>query len=140
VVAVSNTRRIKNLARELTFLPISFEYQLLYGFSFVHCPTCKNDSAHRSHRHGVAERVLSLFGWYPYRCRCGARFRFREDQPAESGHAKSVAAEIRASRATARRRLKRREFVLWCAAGGLFFAFLFYITRDHGSTSASEPK
>ena len=83
---------------------------------------------------------MGLFGWRPYRCKCGARFRVRNDRPVESQHAKSVASEIRASRAAARRKLKRREVALWCAAGGLFFAFLFYLSREHSSSSPSEPK
>ncbi len=97
------------------------------------CPDCRLESAHRSHRRGFTDYALSLLGWRPYRCKCGARFRARENAPVESRHAKSIGSEIRATRAAAARGLKRRQFVLWAAAGGLFFAFLFYLTRDRSS-------
>ena len=102
------------------------------------CPKCNVESAHRSHREGLIEHAMSLFGWYPYRCKCGARFRRQRDAPPAvetKGGAKAVESEIRATRTAARRRIKRREFVLWIGAGTLFLAFLFYITRDHGSSS-----
>lgn len=102
------------------------------------CPRCKIGSAHRSHRQGLKEHALSLLGWYPYRCKCGARFSRQSEEPPAvetTDRAKAVGAEIRATRAAARRKVKRREFVFWLGAGGLFFAYLFYITHDRASTA-----
>ncbi|HYW44139.1 MAG TPA: hypothetical protein VE959_14855 [Bryobacteraceae bacterium] len=79
--------------------------------------------------------MLSLFGWYPYRCKCGARFRSQRYAPPAvetTKGAKAAGSEIRATRAAARRKVKRREFVLWLGAGALFLAYLFYLTHDNG--------
>ena len=39
------------------------------------CPACKIDRAHRSHRAGLAERVVRVVGVFPYECRdCKAPF------------------------------------------------------------------
>ncbi|HEX9760680.1 MAG TPA: hypothetical protein VGA40_07155 [Candidatus Acidoferrales bacterium] len=40
------------------------------------CPLCGSTEVRRSHRRGLAEAVLNLFGVKPYRCqRCDHRFR-----------------------------------------------------------------
>jgi hypothetical protein len=46
------------------------------GNKIIHCPYCR-DSARirRSRRKNLFERILSLFGRFPYRCgECGNRF------------------------------------------------------------------
>ena len=42
------------------------------------CPRCGAAEPRRSHRRGELERLLSCFGWYPFRCMtCQYRFRAR---------------------------------------------------------------
>jgi hypothetical protein len=99
----------------------------------MECPKCKADHAHRSHRHGPAEWLASLFACYPYRCNaCQHRFlRFRYTSPATiEANEGSAARLIRASRASRQWRRKRREFLLYGAAVLFFLAFLYYITRE----------
>lgn len=39
------------------------------------CPRCESDMTHRSHRHGITERLASALSIYPYRCDdCNNRF------------------------------------------------------------------
>ena len=39
------------------------------------CPKCRETKAHRSHRHGLKDRVLRIFQMIPYRCHaCSTRF------------------------------------------------------------------
>jgi hypothetical protein len=39
------------------------------------CPNCGEQSAHRSHRSGIKDRVMRLVALIPYRCkRCSKRF------------------------------------------------------------------
>ena len=91
------------------------------------CPKCHEDRAHRSHRHGLRERIASLVGYYPYRCRqCGHRFlRFRYAEPkVKSGTEK----EIRATRASLKWRHKKQEIWLYALGFLIFLAFLYYLT------------
>jgi hypothetical protein len=102
----------------------------------VLCPKCNSDSAHRSHRRGVTHYLGSLFEWYPYRCKCGHRFvQRRHFIPIPSGKSKAVESEIRNTRATARRAVKRRELLLFGGVLLLFAAFLYFLTRERSGWS-----
>ena len=104
------------------------------------CPKCKTESAHRSHRHGWIEYVRSFFQYYPYHCdQCGIRFfEFRYKQPELPGKAASTQREIRATRRAYKLMRRRREILLYGSALVVFLAFLYYITRDRGGSSAGE--
>jgi hypothetical protein len=101
------------------------------------CPNCKTDKAGRSHRRGLIEYGVSVFGYYPYSCRdCHRRFlRLRKSiaQDPSPGHP-GVEREIRATRDAMSAKRKRRELVLYVAAIIMFWAFLYFITRDRGSS------
>ncbi len=100
------------------------------------CPKCKADAGHRSHRRNVRDFLLSLFGWYPYRCKCGHRFSQRRDFVLPAGTSvKMVESEIRTTRAAALRSIRRRELLLFGGALLLFAAFLYYLTRERAPTS-----
>jgi len=102
------------------------------------CPECHADSAHRSHRKGLKEHVLSLFDRYPYRCsKCKHRFLARRhtEIPPTPG-ATHVEAEIKATRAAVRRKLWRREMLLYASGLILFLFFLYFITRGDGGPAA----
>jgi hypothetical protein len=96
------------------------------------CPKCKTDSAHRSHRRGAVERLVSVFGYYPYRCAgCKHRFlhfRYSVPPPGTGEHA-SVEREIKTTRARIQWKRKRRELLLYASGLFLFLCFLYYITR-----------
>ena len=96
------------------------------------CPKCNAESAHRSHRKGLFERLASLFAYYPYRCRaCHYRFmRFRYGTPKlQAGEVSSTEREIRSTRLRIKWKRKRREFLLFVSGFLLFLCFLYYITR-----------
>ena len=98
----------------------------------MQCPKCKLDRAHRSHRKGVWERIVSLIGYYPFRCRqCEHRFlQYRYLMPkAERGEPSSAEREIRSTRMKLKRKHKMREFMLYALGMLLFCCFLYYITR-----------
>jgi DNA-directed RNA polymerase subunit RPC12/RpoP len=46
------------------------------GKKVIHCPYCRDNARiRRSHRRNLFERIISLFGRFPYRCgECGNRF------------------------------------------------------------------
>ena len=76
----------------------------------------------------MRERLASLVGYYPYRCRqCGLRFlRFRyADSKARSGTEK----EIRATRASLKWKYKKQEIWLYTLGFLIFLVFLYFITR-----------
>jgi len=102
----------------------------------VFCPKCKTDHAHRSHRRGPLELVVSLVAIYPYRCRdCGLRFlKFRYAAPGKMPSTSSER-EIRSTRHALQWKRKRREFLLYGAGMLLFLAFLYFITRERGGSS-----
>ena len=106
----------------------------------MYCPNCKTDNAHRSHRHGLTERLASLFAIYPYRCaQCKHRFlRFRYAQGPTQGSAPSLAErEIRTTRASLRWKGKRREFFLYGAGFLLVLVFLYFVTRERSPSDGS---
>jgi hypothetical protein len=99
----------------------------------MQCPKCKTGNAHRSHRAGLKERLTSIVGYVPYRCReCGLRFlSFRyliSDSVATplSGTEK----EIAATRGSLQWKQKRRELVLYASALTLFVVVLYFLTRE----------
>ena len=59
------------------------------SMSAMGCPRCGSGDARRSRRRGL-ERLLSLFGIWPYRCSaCGERFH-RLGTPSDASHAAST--------------------------------------------------
>lgn len=96
----------------------------------MQCPKCKS-RAHRSHRRGVWERFVSLFGYYPYRCHhCECRFlqyRFAATE-AKRGDPSPAEEEIRPRRTKIKRKQRRRELLLFSFGAMLFLGFLYYIT------------
>ncbi len=105
------------------------------------CPGCNTDRARRSHRRGVKEHLLGLFGRFPYRCRqCQLRFYVARSRAADKGGAKSgppnpTEREIQVTRAGHARKQKRREMLLYGWALLLFLVFLYYVTRDRSNSS-----
>ena len=100
---------------------------------FMQCPKCKIGNAHRSHRAGLKERLTSIVGYVPYRCRdCGLRFlSFRYSSP--DPVAKPVGGaekEIAETRGSLRWKQKRRELVLYASALTLFVVVLYFLTRE----------
>jgi hypothetical protein len=96
------------------------------------CPKCKIDTAHRSHRVGLRERLTSIVGYVPYRCRecrhrfLGFRYSLREPAPPACGAEK----EIAATRGSLRRKQRRHELVLYASALAVFVVILYYLTRE----------
>jgi hypothetical protein len=91
------------------------------------CPKCGSDAIKRAHREGLKERLLSLFSFYPYRCRkCSHRFlRFSTagESPSKSG------GTTRSAKKT------RRELLLYGLGILLFLALLSWIVREHNEPS-----
>jgi hypothetical protein len=103
----------------------------------VICPKCKVDQAHRSHRRGLLERLVTELAIYPYRCRaCQHRFlRFRYSDSPIPLPSSGAEREVRATRRSIKWRRKRRELLLYGTGFALFLAFLYYITRPHDGSS-----
>ena len=97
------------------------------------CPKCKTDSAHRSHRVGLTERLTGIVGYLPYRChQCSHRFlsvRYPRPEPAMAP-ARGAEKEIAATRASLRWKQKRRDFLLYASAMAMFVVVLYYLTRE----------
>ena len=97
------------------------------------CTKCQTDTAHRSHRVGLRERLASLAGYYPYRCRkCGHRFRGlrrTEEEPATPA-AKGAEREIAFTQGSRRRKAWRRVILLYGCALIVFGVLLYYLTRE----------
>ncbi len=87
------------------------------------CPKCHSEDCSRSHR-SILERFASVFGYYPYRCKgCGERFlRFRFGL--ERHDPSATEKEIRATRASLRRRQQKQEIGLYVFGLLVFFALL----------------
>ena len=101
------------------------------------CPKCKTDHANRSHRRGLIEHSVAVVGYYPYRCRdCHLRFiRFRKAPiTATVAGCPGKEREIKATRGAMDVKRKRRELLLYVTAMVLFLTFLYYLTRDRGSS------
>ena len=97
------------------------------------CPKCKIDTAHRSHRVGLRERLTSIVGYVPYRCRqCSHRFLgFRYSLPElVAPPTRGAEKEIAATRGSLRRKQRRHELVLYGSALALFVVILYYLTRE----------
>ena len=95
------------------------------------CPKCKTNSAHRSHRVGLQERLATFAGYHPYRCRkCEYRFPSRGDlpQPATPG-VRGVEREISSTRGALRWKQKRRGLMLFGWALIVFCVILYFLTR-----------
>ena len=97
------------------------------------CPKCKTDNAHRSHRACLKERLTSIVGYVPYRCRdCAFRFlHFRYSLPEPvATPLRGVEKEIAATQGSLRRKQRRRELVLYVSALTLFVVVLYFLTRE----------
>ncbi len=96
------------------------------------CPKCKSDRAHRSHRRGLWEHVVSLVAFYPFRCRaCDHRFLlFRYAAPPGSDHRPTSAEiEVRATRAAVRWKHKKQEILLYAIGVTAFVILMFFLMR-----------
>ena len=104
------------------------------------CTNCKTDHAHRSHRQGLKDYILSFFRHYPYRCNeCGHRFYGLPPEPPKPSEPPSATeAEIRATRKSYEWKRQRRDFLLYGSALLAFLGFLYYLTRDRGNSSNGE--
>jgi hypothetical protein len=90
------------------------------------CPKCKTDSAHRSHRSNLRERLASLAGYRPYRChKCELRFSSIRIPPEEE----PAPAKTSTTRVAMRWRRKRRDIFLYASALIVFSAILYLLTR-----------
>jgi hypothetical protein len=99
----------------------------------MQCTKCQTDSAHRSHRVGLRERVASLAGYYPYRCpKCGTRFQALRNKEAEAAApaTRTLEREISTTQGARRRKAWRRGLVLYGLALILFGVLLYYLTRE----------
>jgi hypothetical protein len=97
------------------------------------CPKCQTDNVHRSHRAGLRERLTSIVGYVPYRCRdCNLRFlNFSYSLPNPvATPLRGVEKEIAATRGSLRWKRKRRELVLYASALTLFVVVLYFLTRE----------
>jgi hypothetical protein len=99
------------------------------------CPKCKTDAAHRSHRKGIVEYLVSVFSYRPYRCHsCECRFLyspyFAEDSGKNAAGETSREQEIRTTRNSVRRKQFLREVLVLGLALLLFLLFLRFITRE----------
>jgi len=91
----------------------------------IHCPSCNGTLLRRSHRAGMAERIYSLVGRYPYRCHsCQSRFLL-----AVKGNPAAQPSERRMERVRSESRRKRRLILLFIVslAVFLFFAWKFIL-------------
>jgi hypothetical protein len=96
------------------------------------CPKCKTDGAHRSHRAGLTERLVSIVGFFPYNCGdCHHRFLWFRHSSSEAAASLNPSAEreIAATRSARGRRRKQREILLYGLALLLFAAILYFLTR-----------
>jgi hypothetical protein len=97
------------------------------------CPKCKTDRAHRSHRVGLAEHLVSIVGLFPYNCHdCHSRYlRFR-DSSHEAGPSANPSGEreIVATQRIRNRERKQREILLYGLALLVFVAILYFLTRE----------
>jgi hypothetical protein len=96
------------------------------GWQFVICPHCGEQTAHRSHRSGIKDRLMRLFEMIPYRCRkCSKRFyayRAGEKSSKLRTHEERKIMELR--RRLAWRRSKRELFA-YVAAALLLLAIIY---------------
>lgn len=96
------------------------------------CPKCKTDRAYRAHRVGLAEKLASFAGFFPYECRgCHNHFlRYQRSSPNSNASLNpAVEREIAATRAAGTRKRKQREIILYGLALFLFMAILYLLTR-----------
>jgi hypothetical protein len=96
------------------------------------CPKCKTDNAHRSHRVGLWEHIISIAGYHPYRCRnCKHRFvSSRYAVPEGTSPAtRSVEREISHTQSSFRWKRKKRDIILYGSALIVFGVILYLLTR-----------
>ena len=99
------------------------------------CPKCKHNTADRSHRKGVMERLAHLVGYSPYRCHeCNLRFlSFRfSAAPEIPASERGTAREIRKTRRELQYARIKQQVYLYTVAGLIFLAFLYFITKERG--------
>jgi hypothetical protein len=96
------------------------------------CPKCKTDSAQRSHRAGLMERLAGMVGYRPYRCqKCKHRFSSRFGAPPDTASSvvQRVEREISSTRVGMRWKRKQRDLILFGAALIGFGVILYFLTR-----------
>jgi hypothetical protein len=92
------------------------------------CKACGSTSVRRSRRNSL-DRIRTVFGSYPYRCRdCRARFYLRvPSRPHSRPPGKRGRSENRARRRTT----MRRELFIYALALVSFAALVFLLVREH---------
>lgn len=97
----------------------------------MRCPECKVDGGSRSRREGAIERILSVVGYYPYRCHsCSHRFHSFGYSPAlRSKPSTAAERDIASCQGASRGKQIRREVWLYTSAFTLFVILLYYLTR-----------
>jgi hypothetical protein len=92
------------------------------------CKACGSTSVRRSRRSRF-DRIVTAFGYLPYRCRdCRARFYLRApSQPTGKRSRPQSRSETRARRRTT----LRRELFIYALALVSFAALVFMLVRDH---------
>jgi DNA-directed RNA polymerase subunit RPC12/RpoP len=112
------------------------EVQIRFGLNWrsgfqLQCPKCSQERAHRSHRKGLIERIVSLFGWYPYRCHaCNSRFLSRRDRPRTG--LTGTEREIRATRAAIKWRARKPVLLAYGSAVIVVLISLYFLLRHGG--------
>jgi hypothetical protein len=99
------------------------------------CPKCKTESADRSHRRSLFDRLAHAAGFSPYRCKeCNLRFlRFRFSPPPEIPAAeRGTVREIRSTRRQLQFARIKQQIYLYTLAGLIFLTFLYFIARERG--------
>jgi transposase-like protein len=100
------------------------------------CPKCGRSTAHRSHR-SFRDRIISWFGFKPYRCR-DCQHRFYAYRGGEASEKLRTAEERRIMqlRRKIRWRRTRGELVLYGIGSLIMVAIIYYVL--HQSPSAGE--
>ena len=90
------------------------------------CPHCGEQSAHRSHRSGIKDRVMRLFEMIPYRCRrCSRRFyAYRAGEKSSRLRTPEERKIMELRRRLAWKRSKR-ELIVYGAAALLLLAIIY---------------
>jgi hypothetical protein len=91
------------------------------------CKGCGSRNIRRTHRIGFKDRLLSLFGYYPYHChKCQARTMFPAESAPSSTPPESPlypAVQIRQERVKSEARRRQRLILLFIIGAFLFAAF-----------------
>ncbi len=97
----------------------------------VACPRCGSSLLRRSHRTGLIQRFVGIFGYYPYRCQECLSRSFLKTSSDLLDRARSGSRKRPEERKRAWQR-RRREVLLWGGGTIGFLAILYYLIRESG--------